>query len=66
MLHFLPLNSARLILDLLLLIVVEIGGRILRGGREGRYKNPTPQKFVHHYKVSGKPTDCRVADLLEA
>ena len=35
------------------------------GGREGRYKNPTPQKFVHHYKVSGKPTDCRVADLLE-
>ena len=35
------------------------------GGREGRYKNPTPQKFVHHYKVSGKPTDCRVPDLLE-
>ena len=35
------------------------------GGREGRYKNPTPQKFVHHYKVSGKPTDCRAPDLLE-
>ena len=47
-----------------MLIVVEIGGRILRWGG-GRYKNLTPQKFVHHYKVSGKPTDCRVADLLE-
>ena len=61
------LNSERLTLDLLLIVapLVDICGRILRWGKKGDTRISLPQKFLHHYKVSGKPTDCQAPDLLE-
>ena len=54
-------------MDLLLIVapLVDICGRILRWGKKGDTRISLPQKFLHHYKVSGKPTDCRAPDLLE-